>query len=255
VPGHRRPLRPRRGVAAAHVAGGRHPVLHRTGRIGEADRPHPRHRHEDRREPPEPSLPQTPRPQPGPCPHPGPQPRVARTGRSRSPQREQAMTTRVVIAHRSTVIRDVVRLLGASRAVVVVGETSRPAALAGLCRSEHPDVTIAEATFEDGTEIESLLTDLQATDTRTLVVGGDPSPERLTRALLLGASGYLHDDASLEQVVEAIGAVADGGSVPGPTAAATILEQWRRLREHKAEASALTARELDVLVAMAEGLG
>jgi len=165
------------------------------------------------------------------------------------------MTTRVVIAHRSTVIRDVVRLLGASRAVVVVGETSRPAALAGLCRSEHPDVTIAEATFEDGTEIESLLTDLQATDTRTLVVGGDPSPERLTRALLLGASGYLHDDASLEQVVEAIGAVADGGSVLGPTAAATILEQWRRLREHKAEASALTARELDVLVAMAEGLG
>jgi DNA-binding NarL/FixJ family response regulator len=169
------------------------------------------------------------------------------------------VTTRVVIAHRSTVIRDVVRLLGASRAVVVVGETSRPAALAGLCRSERPDVTIAEATFEDGTEIESLLADLQATDTRTLVVGGDPSPERLTRALLLGASGYLHDDASLEQVVEAIGAVADGGSVLGPTAAATILEQWRRLREHKgapeASAGALTARELDVLATMAEGLG
>lgn len=169
------------------------------------------------------------------------------------------MTTRVVIAHRSTVIRDVVRLLGASRAVVVAGEASRPADLAGLCRSERPDVVIAEATFQDGTQIESLLADVQAAGARALVVDGDPSPERLTRVLLAGATGYLHDDASLEQVVEAIGVVATGGSVLGPSAAATILEQWRRLRENQeapeTSTGALTARERDVLVALAEGLG
>lgn len=169
------------------------------------------------------------------------------------------MTARVVIAHRSTLIRDVVRILGASRAVVVVGETSRPAALAGLCRSERPDVAVAEATFEDGTEVESLLAEVRETGARALVVGGDPSPERLTRVLLMGASGYLHDDAGLEQVVEAIAAIAIGGSVLSPPAAATIVAQWRRLRDHGGDpepaVGALTARERDVLRAMAEGLG
>jgi len=60
-------------------------------------------------------------------------------------------------------------------------------------------------------------------------------------------------------VVEAIGVVAVGGSVLGPSAAATILEQWRRLRENReapeTSVGTLTARESDVLMAMAEGLG
>lgn len=170
------------------------------------------------------------------------------------------MTTRVVIAHRSTFIRDVVRLRGAARATVVVAaETSRGADLVGLCRSERPDVAIVEATFPDGTEIESVLPAVGATGARILVVCGDPSPERLTRVLLLGASGYLHDDASPDQVVEAIEAVARGGSVLGPSATTTIMEQWRRLREPRAPADSafatLTAREHEVLGAMADGLG
>lgn len=167
------------------------------------------------------------------------------------------MTVRVAIAHRSTFIRDVVRLQGAARSVVVVGETSRPVDLVELCESERPDVAVLDATFEDGTGIESLLAGVQETGTRVLVMGGDPSPEGLTRVLLHGASGYLEDEASLEQVVEAIGAVATGGSVLSPSATATILEQWRRLREPGAPRTAvgkLTAREHDVVVAMADGL-
>lgn len=168
------------------------------------------------------------------------------------------MSARVVIAHRSTFVRDVVRCMGAERALVVVGETSRAGDLAALCESEHPDVVLAEADFGDGTEIESVLPELRATGARAVVVCADPSPERLTRILLLGASGYLHDDPSPEQVVEAVETVAGGGSVLGPSAATIILEQWRRLREPGAASGCgpptLSARERDVLVAMADGL-
>ena len=169
------------------------------------------------------------------------------------------MTTRVVIGHRSTFIRDVVRVSSAARDVVVAAETSRATDLVALCRSERPDVAVAEATFPDGTEIESVLAAVRRTGARVLVVCGDPSPERLTRILLLGACGYLHDDASPDQVVAAVAAVAGGGSVLGPSATTTLLEQWRRLREPRPDTgvslATLTAREHEVLAAMADGLG
>jgi DNA-binding NarL/FixJ family response regulator len=171
------------------------------------------------------------------------------------------MSTRLVIAHRSTFIRDVVRLTGRNRDVFVVGEARRPADLAELCASERPDVAFIEANFGDGTEVESVLPAVLALGTRAVIVSDDPSPERVTRILALGASGFLRHDTTPDQVVEAIQAVAGGAAVLGPQATATILEQWRRLRESGIVAGSgtdkpavLTAREHDVLVAMADGL-
>jgi DNA-binding NarL/FixJ family response regulator len=92
------------------------------------------------------------------------------------------------------------------------------------------------------------------------VVCDDPSPERLTRILELGASGYLRHDTTPEQVLEAVEWVAGGAAVLAPAAAATVLDQWRRQRVPAAMASsggslaALTAREQDVLEAMGDGL-
>ena len=171
------------------------------------------------------------------------------------------MSTRLVIAHRSTFIRDVVRLTGRSRDVLVVGEARRPADLAALCASERPDVAFIEATFADGSQVESVLPAVLAVGTRAVIVSDDPSPERVTRILALGASGFLRHDTTPDQVVDAIQAVAGGAAVLGPQATATILEQWRRLRESGVVAGpgadkpvVLTPREQEVLVAMADGL-
>jgi DNA-binding NarL/FixJ family response regulator len=171
------------------------------------------------------------------------------------------MSTRLVIAHRSTFIRDVLRLTGRSRDVLVVGEAHRPADLTALCASERPDVAFIEATFADGSQVESVLPAVLAVGTRAVIVSDDPSPERVTRILALGASGFLRHDTTPDQVVDAIQAVAGGAAVLGPQATATILEQWRRLRESGAVAGpgadkpvVLTPREHEVLVAMADGL-
>ena len=173
------------------------------------------------------------------------------------------MTPRIVIAHRSALVRDVLRLLAADRDVVVVAEARSAGALAELADAERPDVVFAEATFEDGSEIEAVLARLAADGVRVVVVCDDPSPERLTRILTLGAAGYFRTDTAPEQVLEALQAVAGGASVLGPEAAAVVLEQWRRLRESGAvpgsgpggAPAVLTAREAEILGAMAEGLG
>jgi DNA-binding NarL/FixJ family response regulator len=169
-------------------------------------------------------------------------------------------TIRLVSAHRSTFIRDVLRLSAVARGVDVVGEARSATELIELCRRQRPDVVYAEDSFDDGSEIESVLVLLMATGARVIVVCDDPSPERLTRILELGASGYLRHDTTPEQVLDAIESVAGGASVLAPAAAATVLDQWRRLRQPAARAvsgphlSALTARQQDVLEAMSDGL-
>jgi len=171
------------------------------------------------------------------------------------------VTIRLVTAHSSTLIRDVLRLTGVARGVIVVGEARSAGELVALCRSERPDVVYAEDSFDDGSEIEWVLVLLVTAGSRVIVVCDDPSPERLTRILELGASGYLGHDTTPEQVLDAIESVAGGNSVLGPEATATVLDQWRHLREPAALAVsgaspvALTAREHDVLEAMGDGLG
>jgi DNA-binding NarL/FixJ family response regulator len=172
------------------------------------------------------------------------------------------MSIRLITAHRSTFIRDVLRISGVARKIYVVGEARSATELVELCRAELPDVVYTEDSFDDGSEIESVLVLLMATGTRVIVVCDDPSPERLTRILALGAHGYLRHDTTPEQVLDAVESVAGGAAVLGPVATATVLEQWRRLREPQRNGSgvnggtpaSLTVRERDVLVAMADGL-
>ena len=169
------------------------------------------------------------------------------------------MSIRLITAHRSTFIRDVLRISGVARKIFVVAEARSATELVELCRSEQPDVVYAEDSFDDGSEIESVLVLLMATGTRVIVVCDDPSPERLTRILSLGAHGYVRHDTTPEQVLDAVESVAGGAAVLGPAAAATVLDQWRRLRGPVRGVgggvqASLTVREHDVLVAMADGL-
>jgi DNA-binding NarL/FixJ family response regulator len=170
------------------------------------------------------------------------------------------VSIRLVTAHRSTFIRDVLRLSGVARGVIVVGEARSANELVGLCHSENPDVVYTEDSFDDGSEIEWVLVLLVSAGTRVIVVCDDPSPERLTRILELGASGYLRHDTTPEQVLDAIESVAGGASVLGPVATATVLDQWRRLREPATvsasggPSTSLSPREQEVLEAMGDGL-
>lgn len=133
------------------------------------------------------------------------------------------MAVRVVIAHRSTLVRDVLRLVGGPKDVFVVGEAREPADFLELCASERPDVVLAEATFEDGTEIESCLPELLAGGARVGVIWDDPTPERLSRILALGVAGYLCSDASPANVLDAVAVLAGGAAVLEPRAAEMLL--------------------------------
>lgn len=168
------------------------------------------------------------------------------------------MAVRLVVALRSALVREVLRMLGAADEVYVVGEATTPGELLSLCQEERPGVILTEAEFESGDTIEMVMPSLLETATRLVVICDDPSPERLSRILGLGASGYLRSNAAPTAVIEAVQAVAGGAAVLDPSAAGMVLEQWRKLRNGTngtpVGRPGLTARETEVLAAMADGL-
>ena len=171
---------------------------------------------------------------------------------------DAATATRVVLADRSALVRDMVEAVCGRFGMQVVGEAATTWQLLALCQARHPHLVVTDAVLNDG-PIEACLQDVLAGGSKVVILCDDRSPERLTGLLERGVSGYLLYDSAPDQVGEALVAVAGGAVALHPTIADTIVKQWRRLRQTApsmgaAARSALTPRELDVLAAMADGL-
>ena len=164
---------------------------------------------------------------------------------------------RVVVADQSLLLRNLLTQLADDHGIKVVGETARGAELIELCQLLAPDVVISDIELED-TALEHCLHALLLSGTRVLALCDESSPDRLVSVLAGGATGYLRHDASPQQVLDALGAVARGAAALDPVATKTILSQWRQFRlggsTGQTRRQELTPREQEVLRAMVEGL-
>lgn len=165
---------------------------------------------------------------------------------------------RVVLADHDVYARNLLRIVCTDHVILVVGEADTTRELVALCNEEQPDVALTSVTLADG-PIDGCVDAILNSGTRIVVMSDDPSPERLTVLLARGVSGYLLPDSAPAQVADAVHSVALGAAALHPTAAITIVEQWRALRRngegaHLAPRATLTAREHDVLTAMAQGM-
>jgi DNA-binding NarL/FixJ family response regulator len=166
---------------------------------------------------------------------------------------------RLVVADSSTLLRRLLRTVCGRHGLRVVAETPSLADLLELCTTETPDVVVTAATLADGEVGPAHVSAMAGQGIRLLVVCDDPSPERLTALLAAGVSGYLMHDSAPDEIARAVAEVARGSAVLHPSAAGTILLQWRRLRDEAGSGLSptrpeLTPREIDVLTAMADGL-
>jgi DNA-binding NarL/FixJ family response regulator len=163
----------------------------------------------------------------------------------------------VLLADADVLSRDILRLACARQEIEVIAEVDTTIELRVLTRALEPAVVItADCLGED--PIDPVLPDILGTGAKVVVVSADPSSDRLANLLADGVSGYLLHDAAPDEVAAGVHAVARGAAVLNPTAAAMILNQWRRLRSSPAAVrrrpSALTPRETDVLAALVDGL-
>lgn len=162
-----------------------------------------------------------------------------------------------VLAGTEELLLDLARAALQHAGVEVAGHARSWPALRRLCRSRRPDVAVTDGSFA-GARSAAEIEQLARGGARVLVVSGATAPQA-ERLVLQGVAGYVHvGDTGPEQLGPAALAVARGEVVLPPGLARRIVEQWRHLRSAAggpAAAPALTAREAQVLAAVAQGLG
>lgn len=165
---------------------------------------------------------------------------------------------RVVLVDDQTLVRRGVRsLLELAGDITVVAEAADAAEGRVAVARERPDVLLLDVRMPGGSGVDllhALAEDGGVPPTILLTTFDDD--DALLDGVKAGARGYLLKDVSLEQLTEAIRAVAAGGSVIRPAVTERVLrglEQVRRDFDALSPPDPLTRREVEVLRLMAGG--
>jgi DNA-binding NarL/FixJ family response regulator len=156
---------------------------------------------------------------------------------------------RIILADDHTVMREgIAALLATEPTIEVVGAAGNGKEAVDLAARLDPDVALLDLRMPvlDGVAATAELT---ARGIRVLILTTYDTDSDIERAVEAGAIGYLLKDATRAQLVEAVHAAARGETVLAPRVAERLMARMRRPVQ-----AALTAREQQVLAAVADGL-
>ncbi len=170
------------------------------------------------------------------------------------------MSTRVVIADDQPMVRAGLRsLLEGADGIEVVAEAPDGELALAAVRRYRPDVVLMDIRMPvlDGlTATRRLVAD--GSSARVLVLTTFDLDEYVFEALRAGAGGFLLKDATAEELIAAVHALASGDAVLAPSVTRRVIEAFGRVPAPDPRASArlaaLSAREQEVLGLLARGL-
>jgi len=167
---------------------------------------------------------------------------------------------RVMVVGGHPVIRGVVGLACASiPGGELVGEAERADGIAGVLHRSAPDLVVLDLDLEDTIGVEALRILLETGYHGDVLVLADKADGSLVLdALRMGARGYLTKSDGLRGLGEAMRRVAAGERVVAPELERVAVKELgrfaKRAREGSDVRSALTFREHEILLLLAEGL-
>jgi NarL family two-component system response regulator LiaR len=163
---------------------------------------------------------------------------------------------RVLIADDHAIVREGLRsLLETEPGMDLVGEAADGDEVVAKARALRPDVILLDLVMPrlDGIAALGAIKRDQP-DARILVLTSFAEDEKVFAAIKMGALGYLLKDSSPQELLQAIREVARGEPSLHPTIARKVLRELSRPRDLPPTPDPLTARELDVLRLVAQGL-
>jgi len=157
---------------------------------------------------------------------------------------------RVLLADDHHVVRAGLRaVLESEPDIEVVAEVSTGADAVARAREGGVDVVLMDLQFGPGMQgVEATAAIVAGDGPKVLVLTTYDSDADITAALTAGASGYLLKDTPPDELADAIRATAAGRAPMGPSITSRLVERVRQ------PATALSARELEVLQLVATGL-
>lgn len=161
------------------------------------------------------------------------------------------MSVRVVVEDHPVTRVGIVALLGQDDRITVVGEAADGEGGLEVAAREDPDVVVTDLRLGDGLDGVGLTRALRSGRgaPEVLVLTTYDTDRDIVRAVEAGASGYLLKDAAPADIVEAVVRAAGGETVLAPALAQRVVARMSRPRPE------LSAREVEIVAAVARGLG
>ncbi|MDQ6854689.1 MAG: response regulator transcription factor [Actinomycetota bacterium] len=144
--------------------------------------------------------------------------------------------------------------------IKVVGEAADGIEAVHRAEEMTPDVVVMDVRMPRSTGIEAARRIRERLpDTKVIMLTVSDNEEDLYAAVKAGASGYLLKEISIEELADAVRAVARGHSLISPSMASKLLSEFNVLvqqseERHRSLLPSLTEREIDVLKLVAKGL-
>jgi DNA-binding NarL/FixJ family response regulator len=171
-----------------------------------------------------------------------------------------AETTRVVVVDDDRLLTDALRLAWEREAdVEIVGQAHTGAEGLAVARRERPDVVLMDHNLPDTTGAATTAAlHAELPGVAVVIMTIEPSDEAMLAAVEAGASGFLAKTDGIRPLAEAVRRAANGEMLIPAATIARLLGLARDRRRRQAEqhglVERLTARELEVLQLMAQGL-
>ena len=168
---------------------------------------------------------------------------------------------RVVVADDQALVRSgFLALLRSEEGIDVVGEAANGIEAVSVCKAQRPDVMLMDIRMPemDGLEATRLISaDAALQCVRILILTTFDLDAYVHEALRAGASGFLLKDTLPAELLAAVRVVAAGDALLAPSITRRLIEDYVSRPIHSTNdprLEQLTAREREVLVAVARGL-
>ena len=166
------------------------------------------------------------------------------------------MQTTILVADDHQIVRQgLKRLLSKRGDFSIVAEASDGEEAVEMANRQRPDVVLMDISMPRLSGIDATRRIAADGNSKVLALSMHDTQSYVEEALRAGASGYVHKNASAEDLFTAIDAVRGGESYLSPTVTQQVVDAIARPGDRPASAvSALTNREREVLKLIADGL-